>query len=367
MKEVLRAIKQSHQPQPLNGDTDDPINTTLDSDLKASNHHQFHESLRSWICFADIDTRHEKIATAYEQTFEWIYCTPNECRWFDFSLWLADEHDDLYWITGKAASGKSTLIKFIYGDARTTKHLTTWANGRKLVKCAFYFWNSGTPIQMSEEGMIRTLLHSALREAPELWSILFPSKMEEFILFSDLWSQPITEDEAREALQNLINGAGQDYRLFVFIDGLDECGGSCEELIAIIRKFSSSHVKVCVSSRTWIEIKGLLHLSPKIRLEALTYGDIERYVTTRFLQSVGFWERQLEIPREVNSLIEAIMLKASGVFLWVTLVTDYLIDGLKDGEKLAQLQERLNVIPEDLEALFQKILTSTKEEDRRST
>jgi hypothetical protein len=56
-------------------------------------------------------------------------------------------------------------------------------------------------------------------------------------------------------------------------------------------------------------------------------------------------------------LIDSITSKASGVFLWVQLVADSLLKGLTDGDRFEDLQERLEAVPADLEALFCKILT----------
>lgn len=39
-------------------------------------------------------------------------------RWNDFVAWL-EEGDGLYWIAGKAGSGKSTLMKYIASHPST--------------------------------------------------------------------------------------------------------------------------------------------------------------------------------------------------------------------------------------------------------
>ena len=48
--------------------------------------------------------------------------------------------------------------------------------------------------------------------------------------------------------------------------------------------------------------------------------------------------------------------KARGVFLWVHLVVQSLLEGMRDGDSLADLKERLSSLPFDLEELFKKIL-----------
>jgi hypothetical protein len=67
--------------------------------------------------FNAMEDRHERIAEAYKKTFEWIFSDPDtepckKASWISFSKWL-ESSSSLYWITGKAGSGKSTLIKYI--------------------------------------------------------------------------------------------------------------------------------------------------------------------------------------------------------------------------------------------------------------
>ncbi|KAH7371108.1 hypothetical protein BKA66DRAFT_424530 [Pyrenochaeta sp. MPI-SDFR-AT-0127] len=362
--EVIRAVQEDHLQQDKIVDSRTPRGNSLQQDLTADRKVQFHKALLRWVCFTELDLRYEKIAKAYEETFQWIYHSPPSGSWSDFRVWLEDEDEQLYWITGKPAAGKSTLLKFIYNDPHTAQYLTKWAGGKKLIKCAFYFWNSGTEIQMSEEGMIRTLLHAALRQAPELWSTLFPSKMEEYILFADPWKEPITLDEVKRAFRLLVDGAGDDYKLFFFIDGLDEFGGNHEALVAMIQSLISPHIKTCVSSRAWPVFEDGFQQRPSLRLEVLTYKDIKHYVTSRFLKSKGFQERRQETPLDADQLIEAVTLKASGVFLWVQLVTDSLLKGLAAGDQLDELYKRLDEVPIDLEELFWKMLTYVEEAHR---
>lgn len=60
--------------------------------------------------------------------------------------------------------------------------------------------------------------------------------------------------------------------------------------------------------------------------------------------------------READRLVLEITEKARGVFLWVHLVVQSLLEGMRDGDSLADLKERLSSLPFDLEELFKKIL-----------
>jgi len=70
--------------------------------------------------YSEIKDRHDRISEAHGMTFQWIYGDPRpgDRPWTDLSHWL-ESNRSLYWITGKAGSGKSTLMKYLYNDERT--------------------------------------------------------------------------------------------------------------------------------------------------------------------------------------------------------------------------------------------------------
>ncbi|KAF2122048.1 hypothetical protein BDV96DRAFT_482873, partial [Lophiotrema nucula] len=363
---VMRAMQQDYEDQAQNTFIRKSPAEGMQDKLVEGDRKRFDLGLLNWLRFAELDTRYEKISEAYQRTYEWIFHDPPNNEWSNFSKWLTDRSEPLYWVTGKPAAGKSTLMKFIYADPRTTQKLQSWA-GKKLITCAFYFWNSGTYMQMSQEGMARTLLHSALQQKPDLWNILFPHHMEQFIAYTDPWQRPITWSEIMRALRLLVNGAGTNYRLFFFIDGLDEFDGNHGQLIELIQELVSPNVKSCVSSRPWNVFQDSFRQRPSLQLEDLTYGDIKLYVEQRFSSNPGYHERHRETPVETDKLVESITRKAAGVFLWVTLVTDSLLEGLSDGERLKDLRSRLDALPADLETLFWKILTRLSVSQLRHT
>ena len=73
--------------------------------------------------------RREFISNAHAKTFNWVLeCkTQGSTPWSDLRNWLRQE-DGIYWLSGKAGSGKSTLMKYINYDMRTTKYLEEWAS-----------------------------------------------------------------------------------------------------------------------------------------------------------------------------------------------------------------------------------------------
>lgn len=138
------------------------------------------EEILNSLWFASVTERLEQVSEAHQKTFEWIFKPPPEVEqghegtlWSDFVDWLESDNG-LYWITGKAGSGKSTLMKYIARHPRTKAHLLRWSEKHRLLKSAFFFWNSGSKEQRSQEGLIKTILFDILGKAPELVPVVFP-------------------------------------------------------------------------------------------------------------------------------------------------------------------------------------------------
>jgi hypothetical protein len=58
----------------------------------------------------------------------------------------------------------------------------------------------------------------------------------------------------------------------------------------------------------------------------------------------------------LDELVSAIVERAAGSFLWVVLVVRSIREGLANGDRMSNLQRRLNEVPHDLEYCFQQIL-----------
>jgi hypothetical protein len=103
--------------------------------------------------FPAMRNRHEEINEAHQRTFSWIFQPPQEHTrpWDDFPNWLRND-TDIYWINGKAGSGKSTLMRYIFDSPKTSEHLKSWAGYAELDVAGFFFWNSGSIEQRSQSG-----------------------------------------------------------------------------------------------------------------------------------------------------------------------------------------------------------------------
>ena len=309
--------------------------------------------------FSQMTDRHNRIVEAYEKTFQWIFLPgyARQQRWTNFSEWL-EGNSTLYWVTGKAGSGKSTLMKYLHRDKRTMDLLSNWAAGVPIVTAAFFFWNSGTQMQMSEVGFLQSMLSQVLKEHPVLIPRILPERWETFDLFGydeSEWSEP----ELRRAFRLLAREDAPEAKFFFFIDGLDEFEGDHTNLITLIKDIgSSSNIKICVSSRPWTLFEKEFKHKPSLMLQDLTYPDIVHFIDSAFYKKPEFIELQKREPEYASELLKDIAQKSAGVFLWVTLVVRSLLAGLVNGDRVSDLQRRLALLPPDLENLYEKMLSS---------
>lgn len=145
------------------------------------------------------------------------------------------------------------------------------------------------------------------------------------------------------------------------MDGLDEFDGDKSKLVSLIHTLGKyEHVKVCVSSRPWTVFEDGFRQQPSLMLQHLTHNDILIYTRETLKKEPAFRELSWGDPSNASELIRNITRKASGVFLWVVLTVDSLIKGLTDGDRVQDLEARLDEIPEELEDLFRKMLHGLK-------
>lgn len=61
-------------------------------------------------------------------------------------------------ISGKAGSGKSTLMKFLVRNQSVKDYLRDWAGPAEPVLIPWFIWAAGSPMQKSQEGLFQSLL-----------------------------------------------------------------------------------------------------------------------------------------------------------------------------------------------------------------
>jgi hypothetical protein len=227
--------------------------------------------------FDVMEARRDQIDDSYPDTSKWIFEDPKSTDrpWSNFTTWLEDPNSSLYWINGKAGSGKSTLMSFLENHKTTKKLLKSWSGNIPLVTVSFFFWNSGkNPFQKDQKGLFCSVFHQILKSNPSLIPVAFPDYGD-----TDFSRLAWNINELKSALRNICSQDIVEVKLFLFIDGLDGFIGDHLSLATFFRDLSKSpSVKVCVSSRPIAPFDEAFLGFPTLRLKFPTFDDIKLYV-----------------------------------------------------------------------------------------
>ena len=322
-----------------------------------------HNHLLDSLWFPEILVREETIADAHRKTFGWIFDGSGQAvrPWNNFVAWL-ENGEGIYWISGKAGSGKSTLMNFLCQHEQTKEALEVWCGTKDILTAKFFFWSAGTMMQKNFDGFLRSLLWQILREFPGI--DVLPSRVESRLEqkrrrtpYSQGSHGIWTKRRLHEMLQEAINKLRNSCYLCFFIDGLDEFDDDKDDLIDfVLNLVSNAGVKVCLSSRPDKEFQDAFGSSATLRLQDLTCEDIRRYVNDSFQKVPQLVSMALKNEYEMNKVKGQIVDRAEGVFLWVSLAVKDQIRGLRNDDSPEQLQERLARLPNEIEGIYTRML-----------
>ena len=311
----------------------------------------FLESLK----FPDLVHGQKRIVDAHKETYQWIFDSSGQLlgKWSNFVQWLQHGHGT-YWINGKAGSGKSTLMNFIWQNRQTLDHLKTWAGMKSLLMPLFFFSVTDNRLQQSVEGLLRSLICQILEKHRHFVTNL---SQETSIAAASAQAFPMwTEGKLRVCFQRLIKIITPTLRICIFIDGLDECSGDHRELLGLVSQVADNQdVKICFSSRPEKPFEEFLP-SCSLRLQDLTKEDMQVYVKTKIDGIPQIQSLSSDKLKWKDAMQQLIAKRAQGVFLWVELVTKSQINGIRNGDDLATLERKLSCLPGEVEELYSRML-----------
>ena len=298
-------------------------------------------ALVKWLQWPRQNARKQQIQAPHQGTFEWIFEEPSFLQW-------ARSDSGVYWIEGKAGSGKSTLMKMLSDHSRT-RSLLRETSRREVVVSSFFFWKPGAAAERSKVELIRSLLCSILEQKPALADVLFPDWNARFGL------EEIELEEAMQAFHRLSNVSGTSFCFF--IDGLDECEDD-EGIVELI--VETEVAKLCVSSRPWRLFHHSFAHCPSVVLQDHTCNDITTMVKNHLAASKV---SQTDVAR----LATAVAFRSTGVFLWAVLAAQTVLEWAEPIQSGDELENRLDELPSDLLHLLETILAQIPKRLRPSS
>ncbi|KAL6414132.1 hypothetical protein AUP68_00648 [Ilyonectria robusta] len=325
--------------------------------------------------FPRMNRRHEEVSETYENTFSWILHRDTSYEDGEPDLGMRHQHtragfvswlregSGIYWINGKPGSGKSTLMKLIRGNPQTDEHLRHWAGNIPLVIGHFYFHDRGNDLEKSQIGLFRALLLQIFKACPLLIPEAFAPSWGRLRKFRVL-KRPIKEEFSREellaAFRSILTMKATTLRLCFFIDGLDEYEGHDREIAGLLMRIHSQGPhghKMCLSSRPHAAFEAAFAKYPNLKLHDLTYNDIYIYVYGQLRSHSRYVENEdHNYMSRFDTIVENVVQKSRGVFLWVRLAVMSLLDGLDEYDWIHELEERVEALPPELEAFYDRML-----------
>jgi hypothetical protein len=309
------------------------------------------QDLLQWLEDPATSLRLRQVEPACECTFDWLFANED----LRFHEWLR-EGSGLYWIRGKPASGKSTLMRFACEDMRTTVALTG------ATTATFFFHDRGSYIQKSFEGLLKSLVYQVLEQNPELFKLLkvqLPPR-----------ENALTTDETETFLMSIfeciLDQNDVNCNLCFFLDALDEYSGNpafmAQFLKSLVRERTPTQakLKICFSSRPLQIFLDSFKNVPGFALHKHTFEDIKTVVASKMRGSVRMAEHMdsLLITKRLaaQKMAHEIASRAEGVFLWIRLVLDELLQDFAAGDSMDSLLGKLSSLPDDLEQYYQRML-----------
>ncbi|CAN9382384.1 unnamed protein product [Alternaria alternata] len=298
------------------------------------------QALMDSLRFDQIDARYATIKNAHAKTCKWLLRKSEHTEWLDPTR--LSSHHGFLWIKGKPGTGKSTLMKFAFGQASKSR--------KSNVVIAFFFNARGETLEKTIIGMYRSLLLQLLEKIPTLQCNSRSLSLVPSSISADYqWTRHSLEDQ----LQQAVLGLG-DTPVICFIDALDECEQwqvrsmiSFFENLGELAVSSGRSFRVCLSSRHYPEVTIRRGISLVLEGQEGHTQDINNYLESAL--RIGTSASAQKIRKDLQE-------KSSGVFMWIVLVVDILNEEY-DGGRMYALERRLKQIPADLHALFQDILT----------
>ena len=275
----------------------------------------------------------------------------------NFAEWL---HSDgiMYWIQGKPGSGKSTLVKYVAENFSTVVALALWRPRTKIL--SHYFWKLGGGEQRTIKGFWCSLAYQILSLSRDR---LADDILEEF---SHAKLKSATSDWSLHELEMICLAMlrKQNDPVCIFIDGLDEIdekdgARALKQAVSRILLAIPGGVKFCLASRPEIQFETWLGNLPTLKLHDLTHRDMLQFVEDAMKESQAALKSLSEST--VRQIRERLAIKAEGVFLWLTLATNSVIQGLEQHDSEQEIFERIDHMPNEIEGLYSEMWTRMNE------
>ncbi|RSL54918.1 hypothetical protein CEP54_009630 [Fusarium duplospermum] len=314
-----RGDADSNSSQDL-GDSENDDTPTADPKVLA-------DCLKS-LAFPEMYNQFSTVAPADDNTCQWLFLHEAWNSW-------ASSDSSLLYIKGKDGSGKSTLLRY------ALHHISEAPNIQKeAIVLSFFFNRHGTELQRTSLGLFRSLLYQLLCEIPdEMHDLIgiFEDRRKENGEPGVKWHW--TVHDLLSFFEAILPDIARSRPVWLFVDDLDESEHETE-LVQIFKSLLRMPLPfhICITYGPLVRIDSDCEF--QIRVEQGNREDISTYVRHRLSE------------QNFSRLGSLITNEAEGVFLWVVILMEYILELEKRGETPNRIADAIITLPWNLDNLY---------------
>ncbi|RFU23947.1 hypothetical protein B7463_g12392, partial [Scytalidium lignicola] len=296
-------------------------------------------------------------------------CMPESCSWFISKPMFRDWRDcslqpqtpltprtpsfpptELFrviWLHGVPGTGKSVLT------SQVINHLEGFN-----LDCSYYYFSSEDRAKSTTSGLLRSLAYQM--------ALLSSNVREKILTMKD---NGVNFDKDNEKLiwrKLFVSGIFRcdfEQPQYWVIDALDECKDYAALLPMLAKIESGFPLRVMLTSRPSLQLQGKLSLlGSRIREEQMSFDDTHNSIRQFVEKGLGFALRDQNDGGHLD-LVEKIVEKSEGCFLWANLVMEELENHAYSAEKVEQILEG---VPPGMHHLYERTLKSLLESENDS-
>lgn len=306
-----------------------------------------------------MNARSIQLAQISVESLEWIW-DEQEFGGPGFVEWLASE-ETTFWITGKPASGKSTLMNFLATSDQFQATLQRLSGHAWLILDFYFDFRAGSQMANSMEGVLRSLLFQFVKASSIAAKTVQadPAGRDLHIKHNDMGLNTLYH-----LVKIAVEAVSKTHRIIALLDGLDEYSGHCLQFIRMTEHLLVYGVhKICLASRPEYLLHQFLTNKPHFKMQDYNHWTIRAYVE-HTLEQVS---TMIELSMEPQSLIEDVVTLSEGVILWTRIAAKTLLESLLSGDTEHELRAKLQQIPTELSQVYERLLDDVGQATRLET
>lgn len=262
------------------------------------------------------------------------------CEWLtdkkSFQTWRDSPTMQIYWISAKPATGKTVLSGYIIKYLKDLEY-----------DCGFYFFDYADKVKTTVSTFLRSIAYQMAINHEEVERAVLDICEKDCQLakadYRTIWRKLFLDGILKVKL---------DRSQYWVIDALDECQNDSDLIPLLLKASELSSIRIVITSRNRFEsYRQMLPSKTKVISEKISEGDTKLDISLYLEANIDFLPSVDEEDRQ--HIVNKILTKSAGCFLWVSLV----LQQLKQVHTSAEVSQVLEDIPSNMDELYSRILS----------